>query len=126
MKITILIAALLLGGCVVSSHMKQFIGEDIREIMIVDGPPRHTFDLDDGRRAFQWYWGGGAVPLPSDSWSTTTAQVSSGGFVTADTVSTSFGGGAYVSQGCLITYIAKQQQGNWIVEDIRYPDRILC
>ena len=98
-RIISLALAILLAGCV-STYMKQFVGKDIHEVMIADGPPIHSFDLPDGRRAFQWRMGAGSA--------------------------TPFLGTVYYSEGCVVTYIAKKQGEAWIVEDINYPDRLVC
>jgi hypothetical protein len=57
------------GGCA-SSHMKPFIGKDVRYVVIEDGIPANVFDLPDGLRAFQFRWGGGRIYVPK----TTTAN----------------------------------------------------
>ena len=44
--------------------MKRFIGKNTRYIDIDDGAPVNAFDLPDGRRAFQYLWGGGTCVVP--------------------------------------------------------------
>ena len=56
----------------VSTHMKQFIGKDVRYIAVEDGPPVNVFDMPDDRRAFQYYWGGGSYVVPT---TTTTSRL---------------------------------------------------
>ncbi|WP_372376335.1 hypothetical protein ACDI35_08680 [Xanthomonas axonopodis pv. cajani] len=65
-----------LAGCA-STEMKQYVGKDIREVILVNGPPINELDMEDGVRAFQFKWGGGTVALPQTS--QTTGQVSSVG-----------------------------------------------
>lgn len=50
-----LFAALLLPlpGCA-SQVLKGFVGRDVSSAIARYGPPETTFDLPDGRRAFQW------------------------------------------------------------------------
>jgi len=44
--------------------MKAFIGKDIRYVVLSDGQPEGAMDMPDGRRAFQFRVGGGAVTYP--------------------------------------------------------------
>jgi len=46
---------LLLSGCV-STHMKQYMGMDIREVILDSGPPLNAMDMGGGVRAFQFRW----------------------------------------------------------------------
>jgi hypothetical protein len=103
--------------------MKQFVGKDIREVMVADGPPVHQFDMGDGRRAFQWYIGGGTYVIPQTTTGTVT-NVGGQAFVNATTT----GGQVVSSEGCLVTYIAVpgEKNGAWIVKDIAFPDRLFC
>lgn len=50
--VSIVLAA---SGCV-STHMKKFIGQDVRYIEVEDGAPVKVIDLPDGQRAFQYLW----------------------------------------------------------------------
>jgi hypothetical protein len=47
------LAAALLGGCA-SDIMGGYVGQPVTAAMARYGPPDVTFDLPDGRRAFQW------------------------------------------------------------------------
>lgn len=127
MRIIILfISFALLSGCV-STHMKQFIGKDIREVVLVSGPPVNMLDMSEGVRAFQFKWGGGSFKLPTTT--TTTGNIYStgnGGTFTSNSITS--GGGVVQSNGCIISYITEwdnKSQG-WIVSDIRYPDQLVC
>ena len=120
------LCSMLLASCV-STHMKQFIGKDIHYVMVDSGAPVNEFDMGDGRRAYQFYWGGGTMVLPQ----TTTQQGSvsvtgSTGQFNSTTVTNP--GGVFSSPGCLITYFARQNKetGGWIVEDISYPSGLVC
>lgn len=105
--------------------MAQYVGKDIREVFISEGQPEAWFDLADGRRAYQWYWGGGTMIVPGSSHSTTTGY-GSDGFFSASTTTIEHPPVASYSKGCLTTYIAARKDDAWIVEDIRYPDRLVC
>ena len=124
--VALFIVSLLQAGCV-STHMEQFIGKDVREVVMSDGAPANIFDLGDGRRVFQFYWGGGTVVVPGQ------IQGQSQSTVIGDTVYTT--GTALVmppriieSQGCLTNYITdwNQELNGWIVVEIRYPQRLIC
>ena len=122
-KLTALLAtAILLTACV-STHMKQYVGRDIREVMVDGGEPANVFDMGDGRRAFQFYWGGGTFAVPQTT--TTTGSVVGNSVYLS---STTLPGGVVHSPGCLITYFARYDDGGdaWIVSDIAYPDRLVC
>lgn len=122
----LLIGALVLGGCV-STHMRQFIGEDVREVVMSDGAPVNVFDYGDGRRVFQFYWGGGTYSVPAVSTTTGSAYaIGSTVYGSATTVSTP--AGTITSEGCLTSYITRwdSDRDGWIVEDIRYPQRLVC
>jgi hypothetical protein len=103
--------------------MKQFIGKDIREVMVADGPPTYQFDMGDGRRAFQWYIGGGTYVTPQQT-TGTVSTIGNQSYLNATTT----GGQVISSQGCLVTYFARQPAGadSWVVESIKYPDRLVC
>jgi hypothetical protein len=126
--IRILISAVVLfASACASTHMKQFIGKDARYIAVQDGPPAYVFDLPDGTRAFQYYWGGGTYQLPKTT--TTNGQVQLVGnaaYYSEQQLET--GGGIVSSAGCLVTYIAKWNPDakGWIVRQISYPHRLVC
>lgn len=120
------ITLLLLTGCV-STHMKKYVERDIRDVVLDSGPPIHAFDMPDGQRAFQFYWGGGTVAMPQVTTSTGQATVVGNSAWFSGTAITS-GGGVVTSQGCLITYLTTWDAGRqgWIVKGYRYPDRVFC
>lgn len=125
-KIGFLTLILFLTSCV-SSHMAKYVGEDIREVIIDSGNPVNAFDMPDGERAFQFYWGGGTYQSPHIT-STVGLLTLSGN--TAWTTATSITTGGYLvdNKGCLITYIAiwNEAKNGWIVKDTRYPKRTVC
>jgi hypothetical protein len=117
---------LLLTGCV-STHMKQYIGKDIREVILDSGPPLNAMNMGSGVRAFQFTWGGGSYTMPSTT--TTQGTVTTYGnsaWLSANSITT--GGGTIHSEGCIISYLAtwNSDRETWIVKDIRYPDRLVC
>jgi len=121
-RLVLVVAVLMLAACV-STHMKQFVGKDIREVMVADGPPTNQFDMGDGRRAFQWYIGGGTYVMPQTTTGTVT-NIGNQAFVNATTT----GGHVVSSAGCLVTYFARYDAAKnaWIVREFSYPDRLVC
>jgi hypothetical protein len=120
------IALMALASCA-STHMKQYLGKDIREVVLDSGPPINELDMADGVRAFQFRWGGGAVALPSTT--TTVGQVSTTGRASSFSgQSSTIGGGVISSDGCVITYLARfnKPRNAWIVESYRLPKELVC
>jgi hypothetical protein len=118
--------SLALSGCV-STHMKGFIGKDIREVMMTEGPPINAFDLGDGRRAFQYRFGGGTF-VTSQVSNTTGSATTVGNTVWLDQRTITQPAAIVESEGCLISYIAEFSvlKSAWTVVDIRYPKRLVC
>lgn len=117
---------LMVAGCV-STHMQQFIGEDIREVVISDGQPVNAFDYGSGRRVFQFYWGGGSYVVPGVT-RTSGSAYSLGSSVYGSATTLSTPPQIVSSQGCLTSYITRwnDEREGWIVEEIRYPQRLAC
>ena len=107
--------------------MKQFIGKDVRYIAVQDGAPENVIDMPDGRRAFQYRWGGGTVSVPTRTTTSGQVQLVGDSVIYREERLTS-GGGTFVSEGCLITYFAAWDASNqgWIVNDISYPKGLVC
>lgn len=116
----VLLACLALASCV-STQMKTFVGQSVQEAQIAYGPPVQVIEMPDGRRAYQFRYGGGAIPVPG--YSTTTASM-----VGSTVVSTTTGmpGGYIESSGCLLTFLARQSSGVWIIDEIRVPKGLVC
>lgn len=116
--------AILLAGCV-STEMKSFVGQDIREVILVSGPPIAAMDMGDGTRAFQFMWGGAPttaqVSSGSGTLTTTSEQLLSKSELTASA-------STVASSGCVISYITRWNDSRkaWIVTDYRYPKRLVC
>lgn len=107
--------------------MKQYVGKDIRYVVVDSGPPIYAFDMGDGRRAFQWTWGGGTYQIPQVESSTATATpIGDSVWLTATKISS--GGGTVTSSGCIITYFAEWNEARrgWFVVDYSYPKRLVC
>lgn len=122
----IVVLLLFLSGCV-STHMKQYIGKDIREVILDSGPPLNAMDMEGRIRAFQFRWGGGAYSVPSTT--QTSGTISSyGNSAWLSSTSITTGGGVVHSEGCLISYLTRWDgsRQTWVVTDIRYPKRLVC
>lgn len=113
--------ALSLVGCA-STAMKRYVGTSISEAYMAYGQPEAVFDLPDGRRAFQFYWGGGAGVVPGTSRSTV-APVGGGAYAVTTTSTPTM---IYESKGCLVTLIARPVGNDFIVEEYRIPKRLVC
>lgn len=120
MKYQSLAALLMLCACV-STEMKSYVGKPIEEAFIAYGPPENSFVFPDGRRAYQFRWGGGTYVQPSNS----TATASTFGNVTTVNATTT---PAMVlnSPGCLITFIAADSGAGLVIQDYRYPKQLTC
>ena len=110
-----------------STHMKQYVGKDIREVLLDSGPPNYAFDMPDGTRAFQFRWGGGTYVVPQSTTTTgTVTAVGDSAWYQSHSITT--GGGVVTSEGCILTYITEwdEKRHGWIVIDYRYPKRLFC
>jgi hypothetical protein len=105
----------------VSTEMRSLIGSPIQEAEIAYGAPVHVIDMPDGRKAYQFRYGGGPVVLPGQSSTTATAI---GSTVVANTVSSP--AAILETKGCLLTFIAAASSSAWIIEDIRVPRDLVC
>lgn len=120
--LTLVSVALMVAGCA-STAMKNFVGGSISEAYMSYGQPENVFDLPDGRRAFQYYWGGGTGILPGQQ--STTIAPAGGGVYNVTTTGTP--AMVYENKGCLVTLIARAaQNGDFVVEEYRIPKRLAC
>jgi hypothetical protein len=107
--------------------MKQYVGRDIREVMLDSGPPISAFDMPDGTRAFQFRWGGGTYVVPQTT-NMTGSVTSVGNSAWFQSQSISSGGGVVSSEGCVITYFARwnDERKGWTVVSYRVPKQLVC
>jgi hypothetical protein len=115
-----------IGGCA-STHMKQYVGKDVREIVINSGAPENAFDLGDGRRVFQFRWGGGTFVVPqTTTFSGSTSAIGNSAWYSGSAITT--GGGVVSSPGCLLSYIATWDSAasSWVVDEVRVPKQLVC
>ncbi|TWX63190.1 hypothetical protein [Colwellia sp. C1TZA3] len=126
LRIALIIIVALLIGCA-SSHMKQYLNKDVREVAIDNGPPMNAFDMGDGRRVFQWRWGGGTYVIPETNNLSGNVTVSGNtAWYSATTIKT--GGGTVSSMGCVLSYFAfwDKEKNAWVVKDYRVPKQLVC
>jgi hypothetical protein len=125
-KAFLIISLALVAGCA-STHMRQYVGKDVREIIIDNGPPINAFDMGDGRRAFQFRWGGGSY-LMSQNTTITGNSTSIGNSAWYFGTALTSGGGVLTSEGCLLTYFANWNQAKkaWIITEYRMPKQLVC
>ena len=122
MRGIVAVAALsvLLIGCV-STGMKKLVGQPIEEAFISYGQPENVFAFPDGRRVYQFRWGGGAFVQPSRTNATVTAVGN-----TAVLNSTTTPAAILNAPGCLITFITTNNGNGWIITDYRIPKQLVC
>ena len=112
--------ALVLSGCL-STHMKKYVGQPIEEAFITYGRPENVIEFPDGRRAYQFRYGGGSIMTPS----TGTATATTFGNVT--TVQSNVTPAMILnSPGCLITYITRKTGETYTIEEYRMPKQLVC
>lgn len=122
MRLAIILASLAALAACASTEMRPYIGQPIEEVLLRYGAPEQVIDMGEGRRAYQFRWGGGAAILPGSSVSTGTTT---GGITTVNT--TSMPGMVVNSPGCLMAFIASDHGGGrYVVDEIRPPSELAC
>jgi hypothetical protein len=119
-RMAILAAMMTLSACA-STQMQGFVGKPIEEAYMRYGPPENVFDLPDGRRAFQFRWGGGTTVVPGYS---TTNVATYGDTAQATTVGSP--GAVINSPGCLVTLIGHPVGTSFVVDEYRIPKTLIC
>lgn len=113
------VSTITLAGCA-SQIMEGFVGKDIREAQLSYGPPINAFDMGDGRRAFQWKINSSyTTPV----YTTTTGNVTSGGYQNWYSLNSITTGGQTFSTSCIYTLFAKPDPKNksWIITGFKKP-----
>jgi hypothetical protein len=117
-----LIAVCCLATACASTEMKGYVGSSISEAFIDYGKPEAVFDLPDGRRAFQFRWGGGSGVVPGR----TSTQITGNDAIGYNVTTVGTPAMAFASEGCLITLIAHRKGNDYIVDEYRIPKRLVC
>lgn len=121
--------AMALSGCA-SSIMQSYVGKDINEVIMDYGAPINSFDMPDGKRAFQWhdtvtyqspaivntYNNGAGTTLQSGSLYTHSYRGNSTSVITP---------GYSNTDHCFYTLFAEKIGKQWIVTGFRKP-RLAC
>lgn len=106
----------MLDACVADA-MRNYVGQDVRQVELALGPPSNVVDLGGGMRAYQWT----RVDVSSTPASavTTTSKDKKGRRI----ATTELIGGQQSVSRCLYTFMATwtPPQGGWIVTAIRQP-----
>lgn len=102
---------LLLAGCA-SQIMKGYIGKPVQAVVVDYGPPSASFDMSDGRKAFQWSRTS-SYTLPTTAYTTNTAYSSY----------TTVAGGQQITEHCVYTLFARWNADReaWIVTGFNDP-----
>jgi len=108
---------LLFAGCA-SDIMKGYVGQPIEAAIADYGPPISSFDLGDGRRAFQWRQvhndvvpGRSRVDIRDTRYGERRVETITPGYVE--------------SRECFYTLYATPRDGRWFVTDFRKPS-LMC
>lgn len=117
----VIATCLAIAGCA-STAMNRFVGGSVSEAYMAYGTPESVFDLPDGRRAFQFYWGGSSMAVPARA-QTRITPVGGGAY---DVTTTAQPAGIFESKGCLVTLIARPRGNDFVVEEYRIPKRLVC
>lgn len=119
----VLIIMLLTLGLIscASTQMKGYVGKSIQEANLELGSPEKIKKLPNGKRAYQYRWGGGTMVVNGKAKSIIT---NGNIFTTVDTVYTP--ARIIRSKGCLVTLIASKKNSFWIVEDWKIPQKLVC
>jgi len=107
-------------GCA-SQFAESFVGKDVVYIELENGRPHNIVKLPDGRRSYQYFWGGGTFVAPQTTTGTVNVIGNTGYINTRTSPAT-----VVSSKGCLINFIAEQQGSRWIVVKATWPSRMFC
>ena len=119
-------ALIVLAGCA-STYANQFVGRTFEDVAISEGPPISAFDLSDGRRVVQYYWGGGTVVAGGNQSLYGQSSVVGNTVFTQATLATP-PVAVIENKGCLISLIGAwdSSRSQWVVDEARYPQRAFC
>jgi hypothetical protein len=118
--LVVIFAGFLLGSCA-SQFAKSYLGKDVAELELENGRPVNIVDLGDGRRSYQYLWGGGSFVTPSYSTGTATVIGNQAFVQTTSTPAT-----VVNNPGCIINFIAERRADRWLVVDAKWPNRLVC
>lgn len=111
---------LVISGCA-SNFANSYMGKTLIDLELDQGRPANVINLPDGRRAYQYYWGGGTFVTPQTSTGTVDV-IGNTAYVQSQTNPAT----VVSSPGCLISFIAEQRNSQWVVVETRWPKRLFC
>lgn len=116
----------LMAGCA-STYANQFVGRTFEDVALSEGPPVAVVDLADGRRAIQYYWGGGTL-VAGGNQSVYGQSTVVGNTVFTQAALTTQPVAVIENKGCLISLIGvwDSSRTQWVVNEARYPERAFC
>jgi hypothetical protein len=125
MRSLVLLGCLILPACA-STEMRSYVGQDIREVILVNGPPVNALDMGNGVRAFQFMWGGASKTAVASHSSTQVSPGDAAQWLRRGAIETS--SSTMISSGCVVSYLAtwNDQRQSWVVNEYRYPKQLMC
>ncbi len=111
-------SALLLVGCAnIGINQKNYIGQDIRNVILDYGEPIHTYNMRDGIKAYQWEI---ISQFKTPVTANTTGFHSKEGIINKNTI---YSGGGRHTRKCFYTFFTRRNktQKTWIVTSFRKP-----
>ena len=119
-----LLMALFVTGCATKDDKLQaYVGEDIQEVVAVFGNPYVAFDMEEGRRDFQWVITSSTLPsYPISSGALTDPAKQYVPDIKNETITPMFNG-LVVKSECLYTMVTHWDESakSWIVTDYHQP-----
>ena len=119
-----LLMSLFVSGCATKhDKLQAYVGEDIQEVVAVYGDPYVAFDMEEGRRDFQWVITSSALPsYPISSGALTDPAKQYVPDIKNETITPMFNGLAVKSE-CLYTMMTywNEDAKSWMVTDYHQP-----
>jgi len=131
----IIATILLLTGCA-TTHMQNYVGKDMRDVIADNGAPIKEIEVSETRRAFQYNWDYDAFSNHNTSYrleppgkkgeTAPRGYAVQYGYLIAN--ADMLVGHAALKPECAITYVAEwnDAQQKWVVVDYRGKNRLMC
>jgi len=119
-----LLMALFVSACATKDdNLQAYVGEDIQEVVAVYGDPYVAFDMEEGRRDFQWVITSSTLPsYPISSGALTDPAQQYAPDIKKKTITPMFNRKVVKSE-CLYTMVTHWDEDakSWIVTDYHQP-----
>jgi hypothetical protein len=112
--------AFLLPACV-SHFANNYIGKTPVDLELDLGRPANIVELHDGRRSYQYFWGGGNFVTPQNT-SSRVSVIGNTAYINTQTAPSLM----VSSEGCLVNFIAERRASQWVIVEARWPRRMVC